>query len=768
MNYKLLFILALLVPLAHAEIQVNKYTNEFALYSQQIDGKTCAGATHTFPFTIDNVGDLDAVFNIDIQSTEPFWNAEQDSITLASGEQATTTLTANIPFTYTGTIDYTITVDSTYGREKRLDRSLEVVKCQNVVITPNQTTQVINPGQTARYSFTVENHAPFEDTYTIRAADYADNIRFSTTNFTLGEDETQQIYAYAHYSDDTVGDYTLPIEVTAAKNDLTKSLDLNLRINDYYPFSINTPRQGQACGNLGTQLPITITNDGTVANTYRLTLDTDAPLALSQDNVELNPGQTANLTLDIPPGTTPGTYNADLTTTQRLGDETTTSTTTITVNNCYDVTITAPQNPTLVCGDHNLPVEVENTGTRQSTYDLTLQGPAWADVEPTSVTLQPNERRNIQLALDAPCADTTADLTVTATHNQYDITQQASTTVTIKTERSGHQLTLEDRNIDVRITDDELDLPVRNDGISTGTYGITIDSAFLTPQQDTITIEPGQTRDVTFTLDADGLELGEYIHDITFDLHGTNVTYETRFGTNLLGPTILEQVLGWIYWVLIGSSWYTAIGLAGWSTLLLILLLAALVYVYIQIRRDEIETKRFTVDYRTHFRILYAALALLAIISLLFAVTSFSTDKDALYAPAQADQGPLFHQFKQGHTYELDVAQYFTDPDDDALTYGYEQGTNLSVSFQDGTALLRSAHGGTTTIVFTATDTAGATERSSPMTIYVREKTGTSWNDVWIANANEVNAFFLAFFFIFLIALADTIAPRGRDYYFNE
>ena len=82
--------------------------------------------------------------------------------------------------------------------------------------------------------------------------------------------------------------------------------------------------------------------------------------------------------------------------------------------------------------------------------------------------------------------------------------------------------------------------------------------------------------------------------------------------------------------------------------------------------------------------------------------------------------------FISGESYKLDLSQYFSDPDDDALVFSHRGGEDLEITYTDTTARIMSTSGytGKQSVVFLATDTNNQTTESNSVSVMVEKPGG--------------------------------------------
>ncbi|MFC1648576.1 hypothetical protein ACFL1B_03895, partial [Nanoarchaeota archaeon] len=761
----------LLIQLASAEIHVNKYTNEFALSSSYIDTKTCGCSEVLIPITVDNVGDVDGVFHVTVDSKKSWFSVEKDSFHLESGQAMATNVKVQVPCDAKGKTDYTIKVSSTYGREKYLHRSLEVVVCQNLIVEPVVKTQIKGPGELATFRFDVKNAGTFEDTFKIKAKDYNEYLTTSSSSFILDAGDSQEVFVYAKMPVQNYGEYTIPVTVTAERSGLSKDIDLYLKILRNYQFSTDLQSKVFACTKVSKDLEVTISNNANVSNSYDLSLDAPEFVELEKGLVALEPGQNETVIIKITPDENTGVFDAALKVVSERGNIEQVKNLELEVAKCYEHELLIQEGAKMICGVGILQAQLKNNGVFEEVFDIEIDNGDWAVASPSTVTLEPGEFTSIDLELEPPCADSEHEVTLIAVNKGLpSITSSATVTLQVITPSTAYLLGLPEHNFLIKYDYEELLVPVANKGIKQGTYTIDVDSEFLVPAQNEVTIPAGEERQVKLIItDLEGLDEGEYLHGLVLTLENSTVVYKTNIGTMLKGPTWFENLSNWMYSTLYLSKWYSRMGLCGWSGVLLYLILIVLIVIYILILAKAILVRRFTVDYRNEFGFIRVVLTIVILLALMYSLSGMSTTKQEFYEEP-LDGGALFHQWKQDEVYSFAIADYYRDPDFDMLTFSSIGNTNIAIEFEGEEAVLTPTQGwhGEEEVVFTATDETGAWAESPAMTLKVLRKKNLSWFGYWLGNCTQVNVLIIALIFLAMMLLVDTVAPRGREYYFGK
>lgn len=164
------------------------------------------------------------------------------------------------------------------------------------------------------------------------------------------------------------------------------------------------------CAGTATIQQLVLRNQGTVADTYYITVSGDVPswISVSQQGTTLQPGEESTILYYITPeNNVAGEFSYTLTITSLYSD-TKTIKQTITAAECPNIALTAysTYQQSCPCSVGVYVFDLVNTGTSTETYDLWLadMDPAYYDLSEYQVTLAPGEHKDIYAYLRMACS----------------------------------------------------------------------------------------------------------------------------------------------------------------------------------------------------------------------------------------------------------------------------------------------------------------------------------------------------------------------------
>ncbi|MFH1174619.1 MAG: hypothetical protein V1725_05775 [archaeon] len=306
------------------------------------------------------------------------------------------------------TKDINITIEDQYGYDLSHDGTFAV--CLNQENT--YTIDMHNPLHFANdFSFTLEQDAPTQNGF------YLDH-----TALHLEPGETQHVAVKVHPEDSRdVGGHELTMHIASLNKE--QALPLHAQISNCYNPRVDILSERiTACP--GTyELPVLIRNDGSFSETVKLTLQGPTFAELTKEQVILDSGEEKNTTLIVDTEDQPqleGDYTLRVNASLENGFWTsdTLDVQLLSEHACRQLSIKG--NLIRIGYDPSQKsVMLTNGPYRTATYDLSLDGPAWASMNETTITLSPNEEKEVLLFFSPNGTEGMYDVKVHAQSDAY-------------------------------------------------------------------------------------------------------------------------------------------------------------------------------------------------------------------------------------------------------------------------------------------------------------------------------------------------------------
>ncbi len=794
-----MLMLVLILSPAQAALVVNKVTDEFSFESPypKDNVKACQCSTRTDTFEVKNIGDFTALFTIEIYSPyQELITLSDDTFELVPGEEKTIYAYIDVPCDTPLNTFYVARARTNYGRSKEIQKLLISKQCQNIkfisqILNPEKEEGIL-PGHTVHMQIDLQNVADFTDTFTIRPLQDQKYTTISQEQVTLAADQEATILLDITYSLKIHGEKNYAFIITSEKGRNQVMGQETFTIKPDYDYTIKTETFDiEACEEITKKAVITFENLAeSTPNTYYVHLTGPGFAELSQNSLDLEPGEKDSITLNIKPEQADiGEYTLLLSTATEYGDVHKEKSFELIVRDCFDTSLSIQEQTGILqdkacCGQKTYNMNIRNNGEYEEAYEIIIDGPAWIKTrqEDQFVRLRPGQNKNIPLIADLPCADTkqTAFVMLKQLNAPYQ-TKEIRLELESLSKSSCYNIDmLQDKHT---INYDTKSIPVllQNTGLKGGTYKLELgelESRFVYLTQDTMDFEAGETKVLhLIPMNYTAYKQGTYLNKLSLsitpliipeDKDAQEITYHRQFWIVLRDKGFVAKAIDYLR-----NFNYSRIG---WCGLISIILAAAagitlLIVAYLRFKPGLNRIKRIKAKWMKTIRGLNIALIFLLILSILAIILIGNPNTDKFFEqPSQNQsliQSKLYHEWKQNTPYTINLEQYFTDPDMDVLSYTPSQPNHIQISITDGIATLRPEHNwaGQEQIVFTANDEKGGTIDSPVMTLKVLEKKPVGILGFWNTYCKHINLVLLIILTLLLLLLFDLIEEKGYEYY---
>lgn len=339
----------------------------------------CLGQQVTYNVEVTNTGIQDEEFEL----STGYGELSRTSLTLEDGETQRVTLTASADEVMQENFNIVAASTTSYAQDiQNVDFNTEICYSSDVSVTPEQ--QDIAAFTDTDYTVTVRNTGTKADTFSLSS-----NIgEFDDTQLDIeGKSSAQTTLTIRPESLGTqqinvVAESTVEASDSATVN-VRNGMDMTLQAQS---------RQVNACESEEGSIAFRVENTGVATERYTLDVNTGN---LTDDEIRLEPGESSTVATDIDTSRLEiGNHNVTLTATAQSFDQPVKSrTSTLTVENCWDLEMNVVPNVASAGENRSTIYEIQlnNTGTRENTYELSHEGPSWVDIRPQQVTIGAGE-----------------------------------------------------------------------------------------------------------------------------------------------------------------------------------------------------------------------------------------------------------------------------------------------------------------------------------------------------------------------------------------
>lgn len=333
------------------------------------DSKTaCLGEKATYTVKVTN----DGIQKEEFELTSPVGEFSRNKLTLEDGETATVKLQVSSNTETDKTFNVVAASTTSYAQSiKSVNFQAETCYASELVINPG--SQEVPAGTTAEYDVTVRNTGTKADEFVLETN--KGQLAKSTLQVPAKSSKTTTV----KFTPSQLGQQTVRI---TANSEVTSTGTATTTVYNGMESEITVPKQTvQTCENTKASTPVTIENTGEAKETF--TLQTNRG-NLSTQEVTLNAGESTTQNLTFNTGDRrPQRINYRITSTaSAFGEPTDAVTGTFNLQNCWDLDMSII--PEVASAGENMSqvyeVRLENTGTKENTYELSYEGPSWIQI----------------------------------------------------------------------------------------------------------------------------------------------------------------------------------------------------------------------------------------------------------------------------------------------------------------------------------------------------------------------------------------------------
>ncbi|MEF8880547.1 MAG: DUF499 domain-containing protein, partial [Candidatus Nanohaloarchaea archaeon] len=307
----------------------------------------------------------------------------QNRVTLEDQETKTVTLTASSDVATAENFNVRAASTTSYSQDIR-NIQFNVENCYESEVSVTPTEAEVAGGSTAEFDVTVRNIGTKEDEFTLSS-----NIGEFSQNPVEIDGESNEVVTL-EVTPEQLGSQT--VEVTA-EGKSSSSNSVQMEVLNGNNMNIDFEHQSvQTCDTEKVEVETIIENTGATDETFSLQTNRGV-LEEEQIEVEVGESEAVETTIDAKKMEA-GAYDVVMTATaSTYGEPQKSGTASLTVNDCFDVTMNVV--PEVASAGENRSViyeiNLENTGTKENTYELAYEGPSWISIKPGEVTVSPGE-----------------------------------------------------------------------------------------------------------------------------------------------------------------------------------------------------------------------------------------------------------------------------------------------------------------------------------------------------------------------------------------
>ena len=377
-------------------------------------GSVCRGEDAVYQLYVSNDGTQEETFRINPEAGD----ISRNRVSVEAGETETLTLTRSSELAVNDrAFNIEATSTSSYA-DDTVSTSFVVENCYETSTEIEPESQEVAVFTEASYDVTVTNEGTRSVTAEISPS--VGEVEDEEVNIASGDEFTTEL----EYTPEEVGTQDVTVNV---EGQAPSSATSTLEVYNGQDVSLTFPEDTSVCENTMFEKEVRVENTGEASDTYSVEVNRGD---LSESEVSLDPGETRTLDVELNSSEYEQGESYDIevsATAQRLGEPQASSTSSFTVENCWDLEMDVVEDIESAGENRSVIYEIhlDNTGTRTNSYVLSVDAPEWITVRPGQITVPAGETEKSYIYAGIPFnqSDANIDITATATGEQVERSQ---------------------------------------------------------------------------------------------------------------------------------------------------------------------------------------------------------------------------------------------------------------------------------------------------------------------------------------------------------
>lgn len=418
---------------AGTKLQLNiKDCFDYSLSIRPTSDDVCTGESQNYDLEINNIGNTDT---FTIQTTPSYVVPELKTVSVSTGKKI---VKLTVTPKQKGILTFDVSVTSGMSNTtKKASASIDSQECRAVAVVISPSDKQACFGSTVEYMVTVKNTGIRTDTFTLTPS--RGTLEKTSVTLNAGQSQTVKlsIPTSKNLSDEEI------VTVSATSGEIIDSSNTILKLENCYDAKITLlPERTDVCPCSTASYSASLENTGKQTDSYTLTYSN------MTEKVTLRAGEKRNVTFTVAVSCSQ-TTSSQVSVSASSPNLQVSDTSTLTVkskNVCFGVDLSNGQNVTVnALQGVAIPVKVKNVGQTKQTFTLSLRGPEWMYISPTTISLTAGELKEVYVYASPPFGTKEGTYKATVTSSSEFV--QATHELSVNVGKAGQVGLIEDKNI---------------------------------------------------------------------------------------------------------------------------------------------------------------------------------------------------------------------------------------------------------------------------------------------------------------------------------
>lgn len=534
---------------------------DFSITVQKESINACSCGLTATTYSIRNTGSVTSTYEIfKSGSAAAYSTLSENYLSLEPGQSVDIINYINLPCDVQGKLDEVVEVKTIFGLSKTFSQELNTGKCANFDIKAIDNLKASCPCSPTQYQIYLRNTGSYDEVFEVNVTKFPEYATISERTVILMPNENRTVSVFYNFPCDVFGEKDLEVQIQSKKSEYLAQIPLKLNIKECYDYDLNGDSSFTVCEGDSVKSQLKVTNNADFSNNFLL--ETNKNYAQIENNsMFLIPKESGitNLVVDAEK-LKAGEYSFNVISTSQKGNSQKAIFSDLTVEKCRDfiLNIIKPEGRLIASKQYNYQIEIENTGTRQGTFYVQVDGPDWFSLAQNYTIIGPEKTGTVLLHADIP-SDFSGKAYARVFVNEDFVVGYDKITMDVISVEDAYSLDFKQMNNAVRYDFSDINVLMTNNGVDSATYELSLDGpSWMRLTQNEVTLLPGQEATIPIqTSPTEDVPEGKYAVTLVATLSEAGIGYSTSFNVKLYSSTLFEKIYDFImpllkaYWLYI-------------------------------------------------------------------------------------------------------------------------------------------------------------------------------------------------------------------------
>jgi uncharacterized membrane protein len=371
----------------------------YSLNSLESEKHICPGETESFSFEISNDGEYAETYELTIEGNYPGQvSLSEGVVSVSAGSSKLVEIYINAGEDSIGDYGFNLVSNPYAGSVVNSAEALLVVDpCYDFSIETEKDSISFCEHSQETVSIEVKNDGSTENVYDLEV-EGPSWANLENNKLTIGSESSGNVNLVLTPDYGIQGSFEVKFKVTPEKGNVQALNIFNVNVKKCHDVTVDVEKGSDTiCNSLESNYNVNIVNNGEYDKEYYLELNGPDWVDLDERSISLGVGEDTKVNLVVNPGydVSPSTYTIEVSAHAKDSSKVASSdkieVTTVTREECYKVALSVENNQIEIYSDSTatIPVIVENMGSDEATYELSVGGTASSFVylNPSVITL---------------------------------------------------------------------------------------------------------------------------------------------------------------------------------------------------------------------------------------------------------------------------------------------------------------------------------------------------------------------------------------------